>query len=194
MSPIKTIIRNLTATPYTVYWAGNKQITIPANGERIVDFEVWSAGTDTQKKGVVKAAGTGSFELSLLVIGKDGNYVEVPYHPEFTAVKPPPVVYESTASAPIPGPAPEVPADAFEPPKEPIKMKVKDFNVIATSAESREQMEKLGAIPTSETEQEVKMDEGMPTVKAEGSADTIEALGAEKVEAEKPAKKSRSKK
>ena len=198
MSPIKTIIRNLTATPYTIYWAGSMPLTIPANGERILDFEVWSAAGESQKKAVIKAAGSGSFELSLLILGKDGAYAEVAYHPEFAAAKPPTVVYESTAAAPIPGPAPEVPQEAFEPPKEPMKMKVKEFNVIATSQEAREQMEKLGARPASEIEQEVQpVGEQMPTVKAgsEATEAAMEAAGAEKVEAEaKPAKKSRSKK
>jgi len=192
MSPIKTIVRNLTNEPKTIYWAGPKPVNIPAGGERIIDFEVWSAANEQLRKGIVKAAGTGAFGLSLLVLGKNGEYTQVEYAPELTAPPAVPVVY-SDGSTPEPEPKKEeIPSQDI--PKEPMKMKIHDFNVIATSQESKEQMEKLGARPAAEIEDEVQLDDGMPTIKAEGSKDALEKLGAEKVEEEKPAKKARAKK
>ena len=96
MSPIKTIIRNLTDQAYNIYWAGKREVYLPAKGERIIDFEVWSEGDAKQRDAVIAAAGTGNFELALLVMGKDGSFVEVPYCPQFAAVKyvPPVVVAE----------------------------------------------------------------------------------------------------
>lgn len=81
MIPIKTIIRNKTATSKTIHWAGKETKWLPANGETTVPFEIWSVANDSQKSAIKFALSTGAIELSIMVLGSNGEYSVVPFNP-----------------------------------------------------------------------------------------------------------------
>ncbi len=81
MIPIKTIIRNNTATSKTIHWAGKETKWLPANGETVVPFEIWSVANDSQKNAIKFALSTGAVELSLMVLGSNGEYSVVSFNP-----------------------------------------------------------------------------------------------------------------
>ena len=191
ISPIRTRIKNISNEPFTVYWAGPFAIFIPAHDERIVEGEPWSIGDQAQKDRVINADCSGKFELTLLVLQENGEYMEVPYAPRKAKV----VYVQPVATS---KPAEQKKEEPIKKP-EPIKMKEHDFNVIATTNESREVLKKLGARPASEIEDNFKPDskELVPDKSEEPAAEPAaeEAPAAEApVEETKPAKKTRSKK
>ena len=81
MNPIKTIITNKTAASKTIHWAGKDTKWLPANGQTTVPFEVWSVATDAQRVAIKTAVATGAIELSLRVLGNNGEYAVVPFNP-----------------------------------------------------------------------------------------------------------------
>ena len=182
MSPIKTIIRNLTSQPYNIYWAGKREVYLPAKGERIIEADVWSEGSAQQRDAVIAAAATGNFELALLVMSKDGAFIEVPYCPQFAAVKyVQPVTVEPVKEK-------KEPEDEKVTRKEEKKSDDKEdaFNVSATSEESREALAKLGAKPADEIEREP-----IPALEFEKQENNAVEETTDEV---KPSKKARSKK
>ena len=81
MNPIKTIIKNKTAASKTIHWAGKDTKWLPANGETTVPFEVWSVANDAQRVAIKTAVSTGAVELSLRILGDNGEYTVVPFNP-----------------------------------------------------------------------------------------------------------------
>ena len=187
MSPIKTVIRNLTDQPYNIYWAGKREVYLPAKGERIIEADIWSEGNAQQRDAVIAAADTGNFELALLIMSKDGVFVQVPYCPQFAAVK-----YIQPVSAEVPA---EKKQDADKLVREEPKVedaekgadKEDKFNVSATSAESRETLAKLGAKPAEDIEREP-----VPALEFEKAEEVVEEE--KPIEEAKSSKKARSKK
>ena len=189
ISPIRTRIKNISNEPFTVYWAGPFAIFIPAHDERIVEGEPWSIGDQAQKDRVINADCSGKFELTLLVLQENGEYMEVPYAPRKAKV-----VYQQPAVAAKPAAQPKQEEPVQAP--QPVKLKEHDFNVIATTNESREVLKKLGARPASEIEDNFKPDskELVPDKSEEPAAVEATPVVETPVEEVKPAKKTRSKK
>lgn len=189
ISPIRTRIKNVSDEPFTVYWAGPYAIFIPAHDERIVDGEPWSVGDPAQKDRVINADLSGKFELTLMILQENGEYMEVPYAPRKAHVTYTQAV--KITDKPIEQPKQELPIKV----QQPVKMKERDFNVHATTDESREVLKKLGARPASEIEDAFKQDVEEQAPEAVETQDTIEEPAETPVEeTNKPAKKTRSKK
>ena len=87
MEPIKTIIRNKTAGSKTIHWAGKDTKWLPGNGETTLPFEVWSVANEAQRTAIKAAIANGSIELSLRVLGDNGEYAIVPFNPCGTPAK-----------------------------------------------------------------------------------------------------------
>lgn len=86
MTPIKTIIRNKTNTSKTIHWAGKSTQWLPANGDTVVPFELWSVADDSQKTAIKAAIAAGNIELTVMVLGPSGEYTLAPFSPTGTAV------------------------------------------------------------------------------------------------------------
>lgn len=81
MTPIKTIIRNKKPVAKAVNYIGKSPVWLPANGEAIVDFEIWSVATDSQKTAIKTLCSNGAIELSIMILGSNGEYTVIPFDP-----------------------------------------------------------------------------------------------------------------
>ena len=81
MTPIKTVIKNNTAVAKAVNYIGKSPVWLPANGEATVDFEVWSVADDSQKTAIKTLIQNGTIELTVMVLGKDGEYTVASFDP-----------------------------------------------------------------------------------------------------------------
>ena len=81
MTPIKTIIRNKTNISKTIHWAGKTTQWLPANGDTVVPFELWSVAEDHQKTAIKAALEAGNIELTIMVLGPNGEYTVAPFNP-----------------------------------------------------------------------------------------------------------------
>lgn len=81
MTPIKTIIRNKKPVAKAVNYIGKSPVWLPANGEAVVDFEIWSVADSSQRTSIKTLIQSGAIELSLMVLGSNGEYTVVPFDP-----------------------------------------------------------------------------------------------------------------
>lgn len=104
ISPVKTIIRNKKSVAKAVTYIGKNPVWLPANGEVIVDFEIWSMASDSQKTAIKTLCESGAIELAVMLMGPNGEYSTVPFDPiggkRVTKV-PAPVAVEPKATLPI---------------------------------------------------------------------------------------------
>ena len=81
MTPIKTIIKNKTSVEKTIHYAGKKPVWLPANGEAVVDFEIWSVADNVQKTAITTLINNGAIELSIMVLSSNGEYTVAQFDP-----------------------------------------------------------------------------------------------------------------
>ena len=81
MTPIKTIIRNKRPVAKAVNYIGKSPVWLPANGEAVVDFEIWGVADSSQRTSIRTLVQTGAIELSIMVLGANGEYTVVPFDP-----------------------------------------------------------------------------------------------------------------
>lgn len=81
MTPIKTIIRNKTNTSKTIHWAGKDTHWLPAGGDTVVPFEIWSVADAAQKNAIKAAVASGTVELTIMVLGPNGEYTVAAFSP-----------------------------------------------------------------------------------------------------------------
>lgn len=131
MTPIKTIIRNKTAVAKAVNYIGKNPVWLPANGEAVVDFEIWSVADDSQKTAIKTLVRSGTIELTIMVLTKEGEYAAVAFDPTAGEVIATPKVMTAPAK------------------KNDVKKMVdeKDHIVKVGSPESQAALESMGAKP-----------------------------------------------
>ena len=131
MTPIKTIIRNKTAVAKAVNYIGKTPVWLPANGEATVEFEVWSVADDRQKTAIKSAIREGKIELTVMLLGGNGEYTVAAFDPTggLQPVKKEPVY--------------------VQPKQDPIKQMAaeKDHIVKVGSESSQKALESMGAKP-----------------------------------------------
>ena len=81
LTPVKTIIRNKKPVAKAVTYIGKSPVWLPANGEVTVDFEIWSVASDSQKTSIKTLINSGAIELTVLILGSNGEYTVVPFDP-----------------------------------------------------------------------------------------------------------------
>lgn len=81
LTPVKTIIRNKKPVAKAVTYIGKSPVWLPANGEVTVDFEIWSVASDSQKTSIKTLINSGAIELTVLLLGSNGEYTVVPFDP-----------------------------------------------------------------------------------------------------------------
>ena len=131
MTPIKTIIRNKKPVAKAVNYIGKSPVWLPANGETAVDFEIWSVATDSQKTSIKTLCESGAIELSVMIMGPNGEYTVAEFDP-LGGKKAPPVIEDKTEEPAILNPVKQM-ADE------------KDHIVKVGSAESKTILEGMGA-------------------------------------------------
>lgn len=131
MTPVKTIIRNKKSVAKSVNYIGKGTTWLPANGEVTVDFEIWSVANNTQRTAIKTLCANGDLELSVMLLGPNGEYTVVPFDP-VGGKKAPPVVEEKKEEPAI---------------LNPVKQMVdeKDHIVKVGSPESKAILEDMGA-------------------------------------------------
>ena len=98
MTPVKTIIRNKTAVAKAVNYLGKSPVWLPANGEVTVEFEAWSVADDRQKTALKTAIRDGKIELTVMLLGGNGEYTVAAFDPTggLQPVKKEPVYLKAT--------------------------------------------------------------------------------------------------
>lgn len=98
MTPIKTVIWNKTAVAKAVNYIGKSPVWLPANGEATVEFEVWSVADDRQKTALKTAIRDGKIELTVMLLGSNGEYTVAAFDPTggLQPVKKEPVYLKAT--------------------------------------------------------------------------------------------------
>lgn len=81
MTPIKTVILNNTNRAQSISYAGKNLVWLPANGTATVDFDIWSVANDIQREAIKYVCAKKDVELTLMVLGNDGQYMSVSYNP-----------------------------------------------------------------------------------------------------------------
>lgn len=81
LTPVKTIIRNKKPVAKAVTYIGKSPVWLPANGEVTVDFEIWSVASDSQRTSIKTLINSGAIELTVLILGSNGEYTAVPFDP-----------------------------------------------------------------------------------------------------------------
>lgn len=140
MTPIKTIIRNKKPVAKAVNYIGKNPVWLPANGEATVDFEIWSVADDSQKTAIKTLCESGAIELTVMVLGTDGEYTATNFDP--TGGKKRPV-----AVAPVEKPV------TFDTSKN--LTQEKDHIVKVGSPETKQTLESMGAKPIGFKEEEI---------------------------------------
>lgn len=81
MSPIKTVIHNNRAVAKAINYVGESPVWLPANGDAVVDYEIWSVANDSQKAAIKALCESGAITLTLMVLGPNGEYTSVVFSP-----------------------------------------------------------------------------------------------------------------
>lgn len=183
MTPIKTVIRNKTAVAKAVNYIGKSPVWLPANGEATVEFEVWSVADDRQKTALKTAIRDGKIELTVMLLGGNGEYTVAAFDPTggLQPVKKEPVYLKST---------------------NPIKQMAeeKDHIVKVGSEGSQKALESMGAKPVGFEDdilptREVKNGEPEPAKEEAKQEETpVEDVAAEADNGDTGAKKASAKK
>ena len=163
MTPIKTIIRNKTAVAKAVNYIGKSPVWLPANGEATVDFEIWSVADDSQKTAIKTLVRNGTIELTVMVLGKDGEYTVAAFDPTAGEVVATPKVMTAPKA------------------QNPVKKMVdeKDHIVKVGSPESKAALEGMGAKPIGFQDEDIipprEIKNGEPEPKEEAAAESAPA-------------------
>ena len=131
MTPIKTIIRNKTSVAKAVNYIGKSPVWLPADGEAVVDFEVWSVADDSQKAAIKTSILADRIALTVMVLGSNGEYTVADFDPTGGA--------EPVKKEPV----------YLQPKQNPIKelANEKDHIVKVGSENSQKALESMGAKP-----------------------------------------------
>lgn len=141
MTPIKTIIRNKKPVAKAVNYIGKSPVWLPANGEATVDFEIWSVADDSQKTAIKTLCEAGAIELTVMVLGVDGEYTVTNFDP--TGGKKRPVIKAPEAEKPA----------MFDTTKNMVQEK--DHIVKVGGAETKQTLESMGAKPIGFKDEEI---------------------------------------
>ena len=192
MSPIKTIIKNNRPVAKAVNYIGESPVWLPSEGTATVDFEIWSVANESQRTAIKTLCASGDIELTIQVLGENGEYMSVPFVP---AQKQAPVKKQAKKEK------------EQEKPKDPVKAiaEEKDHIVKVGGTETKQTLESFGAkavgfkddeilpvreVKNGEPEPEKEKPELEGTVIADNS--NMNSLGAASAD-EKPAKARKSK-
>ena len=176
LTPVKTIIRNKKPVAKAVTYIGKSPVWLPANGEVVVDFEIWSVASDSQKTSIKTLCETGAIELSVMLMGSNGEYTVVPFDP-IGGKKVTPVV------APV-----EPKPKAILPIKEMVNEK--DHIVKVGNAETKKIMEDMGAKAIGFQDEDILPPREVKNGEPEQKQEEAPAEAATEEEAPKKAKKS----
>lgn len=163
-SPVYTRVINLTDKDRSVALWGNKVVSIPANAEIEVPYEVWSLASPTQKKNMEAILATGdNLRLIVGVRNPSGVYVETELG-----------LSTRTVAAPVPAPA-VLPVNGEE--KEDFQQKMNE--TLELGKKSRKKMAKsFGIVDLDEDGEDAALDLDRTLIADKSATIMLDNMGA----------------